>query len=47
MPVARRKGHWRLPLGLRFTLVLSLVPLLVMPLIGLRFVEVMTELARN
>lgn len=47
MPAARRKGHWRLPLGLRFTLVLSLVPLLVMPLIGLRFVEVMTELARN
>ena len=47
MPEAARSRRWRLPLGLRFTLVLSLVPLLVLPLIGLRFVEVMTELARN
>jgi len=44
---ALRPRRWRLPLGLRFTLVLSLIPLLVLPLIGLRFVEVMTELARN
>mgnify|MGYP005752551165 FL=1 len=47
MPEAARPRRWRLPLGLRFTLVLSLIPLLVLPLIGLRFVEVMTELARN
>ncbi|HRO59456.1 MAG TPA: hypothetical protein PK177_09875, partial [Burkholderiaceae bacterium] len=47
--MASRRGNWRwrLPIGLRFTLVLSLVPLLVLPLIGLRFVELMTELARN
>jgi two-component system, OmpR family, sensor histidine kinase ChvG len=44
-PFAR--WRWRPPLGLRFTLALSLVPLLVLPLIGLRFVEVMTELARD
>lgn len=42
-----RRRRWRLPFGLRFTLVLSMVPLLVLPLIGLRFVEVMTQLARN
>lgn len=42
-----RARRWRFPLGLRFTLALSLIPLLVLPLIGLRFVEVMTELARN
>jgi signal transduction histidine kinase len=40
-------GRWRVPLGLRLTLALSLIPLLVLPLIGLRMVEVMTELARN
>ncbi len=34
-------------MGLRLTLALALLPLLVLPLIGLRFVEVMTELARN
>ncbi len=47
--MATRRGNWRwrLPIGLRFTLVLSLIPLLVLPLIGLRFVELMTELARN
>src|SRR5690606_33139694 len=42
-----RARRWRFPRGLRFTLALSLIPLLVLPLIGLRFVEVMTELARN
>lgn len=46
---AQRRGarRWRLPLGLRFTLALALLPLLVLPLVGLRFAEVMTELARN
>ena len=32
-----RQGRWRLPVGLRFTLVLSLIPLIVLPLIGLAF----------
>jgi len=43
----RTARRWRLPLGLRFTLALAMVPLLVLPLVGLRFTEVMTELARN
>lgn len=42
---ARRR--WRLPLGLRFSLALAMVPLLALPPIGLRFVEVMAEFARN
>ncbi len=42
---ARRR--WRLPLGLRFSLALAMIPLLALPPIGLRFVEVMTEFARN
>ncbi|MGE0803927.1 MAG: ATP-binding protein [Burkholderiaceae bacterium] len=44
---ARTRRRWRPPVGLRLTLALALLPLLVLPLIGLRFVEVMTELARN
>jgi signal transduction histidine kinase len=44
---SRGTSRWRVPLGLRLTLALSLIPLLVLPLIGLRMVEVMTELARN
>ncbi len=43
-PLRRR---WRLPLGLRISLALAMLPLLALPPIGLRFVEVMTELARN
>ncbi|MCD6673922.1 MAG: ATP-binding protein [Burkholderiaceae bacterium] len=39
--------RWRLPLGLRFSLALAMVPLLALPPIGLRFVEVMAEFARN
>lgn len=42
---ARRR--WRLPIGLRFSLALAMVPLLALPPIGLRFVEVMAEFARN
>ncbi|MCO5106661.1 MAG: ATP-binding protein [Burkholderiaceae bacterium] len=43
----RNARRWRLPLGLRFTLALAMLPLLALPLVGLRFAEVMTELARN
>ncbi len=44
----RSTRRWRLPLlGLRFTLALAMVPMLALPWIGLRFAEVMTELARN
>src|SRR5690606_9324006 len=43
----RSTRRWRLPLGLRFTLALAMVPLLAVRLVGLRFAEVMTELARN
>jgi len=39
--------RWRLPLGLRVSLALAMVPLLALPPIGLRFVEVMAEFARN
>ncbi len=39
--------RWRLPIGLRFSLALAMVPLLALPPIGLRFVEVMAEFARN
>jgi signal transduction histidine kinase len=39
--------RWRLPLGLRFTLALAMLPLVALPLVGVRFAEVMTELARN
>ncbi|HEY0878703.1 MAG TPA: ATP-binding protein [Zeimonas sp.] len=42
-----RRRRWRLPLGLRFSLALAMVPLLALPPIGLRFVEVMAEFARN
>ncbi len=41
------RRRWRLPIGLRFTLVLAMLPLLAMPVITLRYAEVMTELARN
>ena len=44
MSVRRR---WRIPLGLRFSLALAMVPLVALPPIGLRFVEVMAEFARN
>lgn len=48
MGQARRSvRRWRLPLGLRFTLALAMLPMLALPVIGLRFAEVMTELARN
>jgi len=43
----RPPRRWRLPLGLRFALALAMLPLLALPLVGLRFAEVMTELARN
>src|SRR5690606_6107758 len=43
----RHPRRWRLPLGLRFALALAMLPLLALPLVGLRFAEVMTELARN
>lgn len=39
--------RWRFPLGLRFSLALAMVPLLALPPIGLRFVEVMSGFARN
>jgi len=45
--MSAEKRRWRLPLGLRFSLALAMVPLLALPPIGLRFVEVMAEFARN
>jgi len=41
------RRRWRIPLGLRFSLALAMVPLVALPPIGLRFVEVMAEFARN
>lgn len=44
---AAPRRRWRPPLGLRLSLALTMLPLIALPPIGLRFVEVMTELARN
>lgn len=44
---AAQRRRWRPPLGLRISLALAMLPLLALPPIGLRFVEVMTEFARN
>jgi len=44
---AGSRRRWRPTIGLRFTLALAMLPLLAMPLIALRYAEVMTELARN
>ena len=45
--VSSRFGGLRWRLGLRWTLLLALLPLITLPWIGLRFVERMAELARN
>ncbi|MBK8766793.1 MAG: hypothetical protein IPM01_20145 [Burkholderiaceae bacterium] len=44
---ASARPRWRLRLGLRWTLLIALAPLLTLPWVGLRFVDRMSELMRN
>jgi two-component system sensor histidine kinase ChvG len=45
LPEGRKR--WRLRIGLRWTLLIALLPLLTLPWVGLRFVERMSDLMRN